>query len=304
MHAQQAAHVGVHRGFPQLLGVHLAQAFVALAAGGALGLGQQPFHRLAEIADFFLLLAFAFAAHHHRAVCQQTAERIGGIGQRRVIRTVGKVLGDDAAFGVAVVVAADAQQGLVGANVKLGVDFGRYARGVEFPQLGLQQRGAGLGLVEGVQIQMHAIGHGTQGFAVHEVGQPRNHRFGDLVLTRQLRQGLARQGLRLIAACAEAGIFERNAHQKRFQRLCVFKILLLFSVLHLVQRRLSDVDVPTFHQLGHLPIEERQEQGADVCAIHVGIGHDDDAVVAQFVDVEVVRAAFAAFRTGFADARA
>jgi hypothetical protein len=32
LHLQQAAHGRVHRGFPQLLGVHLAQALVALAA--------------------------------------------------------------------------------------------------------------------------------------------------------------------------------------------------------------------------------------------------------------------------------
>src|SRR5438128_550873 len=32
LHAQQAAHGGVHRGLPELLRVHLAQALVALAA--------------------------------------------------------------------------------------------------------------------------------------------------------------------------------------------------------------------------------------------------------------------------------
>ena len=31
-------------------------------------------------------------------------------------------------------------------------------------------------------------------------------------------------------------------------------------------------------------------------AVHVGVGHDDDAVVAQLGDVEVVAAALAAFR--------
>jgi len=42
LHAQQAAHVGVHGGFPQLLGVHFAQALVALAAGGAFGFADEP----------------------------------------------------------------------------------------------------------------------------------------------------------------------------------------------------------------------------------------------------------------------
>ena len=44
----------------------------------------------------------------------------------------------------------------------------------------------------------------------------------------------------------------------------------------------------TLNQLGHLAVEEGQEQRADVRAVHIGIGHDDDAVVAQLVDVEVV----------------
>jgi hypothetical protein len=44
--------------------------------------------------------------------------------------------------------------------------------------------------------------------------------------------------------------------------------------------------VPVRHQFGHLPIEERQQQRADVRAVDVGIGHDDDLVVAQFGEVE------------------
>ena len=34
-------------------------------------------------------------------------------------------------------------------------------------------------------------------------------------------------------------------------------------------------------QLRHLPVEERQQQRADVGAVDVGVGHDDDLVVAQ-----------------------
>ena len=45
--------------------------------------------------------------------------------------------------------------------------------------------------------------------------------------------------------------------------------------------------MPRFDQLRHLTIEERQQQRADVGAIDVGVGHDDDLVVAQLVDVEL-----------------
>jgi hypothetical protein len=56
----------------------------------------------------------------------------------------------------------------------------------------------------------------------------------------------------------------------------------------LVERRLRDVDVAALDQLRHLPVEERQQQRADVRAVDVGVGHDDDAVVAQLVEVELV----------------
>ena len=36
-------------------------------------------------------------------------------------------------------------------------------------------------------------------------------------------------------------------------------------------------------QFGHLAVEEGQQQGADVGAVDVGVGHDDDAVVTQLV---------------------
>jgi hypothetical protein len=89
---------------------------------------------------------------------------------------------------------------------------------------------------------------------------------------------------------------------------CVLEVLLFFSDLDLVQRRLGDVDVAALDQLGHLAVEEGQQQGADVGAVHVRVGHDDDAVVTQLVDVEVVGPALAFgcvfVGAGFADAGA
>jgi hypothetical protein len=48
--------------------------------------------------------------------------------------------------------------------------------------------------------------------------------------------------------------------------------------------------VAALDQLRHLPVEEGQQQRADVGAVDVGVGHDDDLVVAQLVDVELVAA--------------
>src|SRR2546426_2369235 len=46
-------------------------------------------------------------------------------------------------------------------------------------------------------------------------------------------------------------------------------------------------DVARVDELLHLPVEEREQQGADVGAVHVGVGHDDHFVIAGFVEREV-----------------
>ena len=46
-----------------------------------------------------------------------------------------------------------------------------------------------------------------------------------------------------------------------------------------IKRRLRKVEVPVAHDIGHFLEKERHEQRGDVCAVDVGIGHDDDAVV-------------------------
>ena len=61
----------------------------------------------------------------------------------------------------------------------------------------------------------------------------------------------------------------------------VVHVLLALLALDLIERRLGDVDVALLHELRHLPVEEGEQQGADVRAVHVGVGHDDDAAVAQ-----------------------
>ena len=64
-------------------------------------------------------------------------------------------------------------------------------------------------------------------------------------------------------------------------------VLLLLAPGDLVQRRLGGVDIAVLDQLGHEAVEEREQQYADVVAVHVGIGHAHDAVVAQLGGVEL-----------------
>src|SRR6476620_2947999 len=54
------------------------------------------------------------------------------------------------------------------------------------------------------------------------------------------------------------------------------------------QRRLREVDVAGLDERAHEAEEQRQQEGADVHAVDVGIGHQHDLVVAGLVDVEVL----------------
>ena len=83
----------------------------------------------------------------------------------------------------------------------------------------------------------------------------------------------------------QAGIFKSRLGHVLFHGLVVFDVLLLLALFHFVQRWLGDVDVATLDQLRQLTEEEGQQQGTDVRTVNVSIGHDDDVVIAQFVDV-------------------
>ena len=68
----------------------------------------------------------------------------------------------------------------------------------------------------------------------------------------------------------------------------VLDVLLELALLDAIQRRLRDVHVAALDQLLHVAEEEREQQRADVRAVHVGVGHQDDLAVAQLRDVEIV----------------
>ena len=85
--------------------------------------------------------------------------------------------------------------------------------------------------------------------------------------------------------------------------MAVFEVLLFFAGFDFVKGRLRDVNVAAFNQLGHLTVEQREQQCADVSAVDVRVGHDDDAVVTQFVRVEIIGPAFAIARTDLPDTR-
>ena len=74
----------------------------------------------------------------------------------------------------------------------------------------------------------------------------------------------------------------------RLQIVVVLDVALRPAALGAVQRRLGDEHVAVLDQLPHLAVEERQQQCADMRSVHVGVGHDHDAVIPQLREIEVL----------------
>ena len=100
-----------------------------------------------------------------------------------------------------------------------------------------------------------------------------------------------------VSACALAavaqgqqGVFQPLHQQVFVQRRLVLEVGLRRALLGPEQGWLRDVQVTALDQLRHLPVEERQQQRADVGAVDVSVGHDYDLVVAQLLGVEFLLA--------------
>ena len=60
------------------------------------------------------------------------------------------------------------------------------------------------------------------------------------------------------------------------------------AFFNLVQRRLSNINISALNQLRHLAIEKRQQQSTNMASVDIGIGHDDNFMIAAFVGIEIV----------------
>ena len=83
----------------------------------------------------------------------------------------------------------------------------------------------------------------------------------------------------------QANLFRAELDEYLIQPRVVIHILDPLLARDLVQRRLGNIDKAILHQRRHLPVKKRQQQRPDVRSVHVGIGHDDDFVVAELFDV-------------------
>ena len=94
--------------------------------------------------------------------------------------------------------------------------------------------------------------------------------------------------LRLAAPVGHVHVLDPLAGEKLLELRLLLDVALLRADLHAVERRYGDVDVPALDELLHLAVEEGEDERADVRAVDVGVGHDDDPVVAQLLEVELL----------------
>ena len=64
--------------------------------------------------------------------------------------------------------------------------------------------------------------------------------------------------------------------------------LLGLAAGELVKRRHSRIYIAVLNERAHVAEEEGQQQRADMAAVHIGIGHDDDLVIAELFDIELI----------------
>src|SRR5450631_527138 len=277
---KQAARLGIHRGFPELLRIHFAQALVALDRDGAAGLGEEPVQRFLEGAHG---CAF-FAAAHRRPGVYEPLQHVARGPDLRVIAAADEVGVETRRVRRSVPRANDHQPLQLRLSVVacLNADF-RIGNG------GLQcgralRRGARIG-----EIELHARQQCVQRRRIDQPRHAVNHRFRKQILARDVLERFGRE-CRPADAGDELGALHRDLEQMLLQVVIVFQIRFFLALLDLVQRRLRDVDVPALDQVGHLAVEKRQQQRSDVRAVDISVGHDDDAVIAQLVDVVLVLA--------------
>ena len=77
-------------------------------------------------------------------------------------------------------------------------------------------------------------------------------------------------------------MFEKEA----IEASLIFEVDVLLAATRAIQRGLRDVEVAPLDELRQMPVEEREQQRPDVTPVDVGVGHQDDLVVAKLLDVE------------------
>ena len=89
-----------------------------------------------------------------------------------------------------------------------------------------------------------------------------------------------------VADTGQDDVLGAEFKEDAIELVVVVHVLLALLALDFVERGLGDVNEAALDEALHLAIHEGEQEGADVGAVHVGVGHDDNLVVAGLVGVE------------------
>ena len=257
-----------------MLGVHLTQTFIALDGQVFLRGVHQDFQGVFKAVHIVLVLAFVklglFTDHAFKLG--------GGLADGLIVLTVQEFRVDIAHHHIAVQLTGDFdKEATLAACQTLQRHFFFVQQRHQF---GNRLIGAlGIGNIQHAGVQ-HRLQHRVINDAAFLLdGIFRQHKlFGQFIQLFTFQRA---------AVGNDAGFIQSQTEQPLVFLVFVFQITLVLTELGFVKRRLGDVDIAALNQFGHLAVEERQQQRADVRAIHVGIGHDDDAVVTQFIGIKL-----------------
>src|SRR6267378_3754026 len=271
---QERPRLRIHRRFPELLGIHLTEALVALEGGTGPRLVEDHAPELFEALHGGLGVVLVeddrralgrgrhlFPLLEQRGVVLRS-EELGAEGQRRAA-------GDHHRVRVAVVARANLDV--------VAVD----GRGRHLHRLA-DLRVSDAALVAAELLAQQLGEDGRRHAAPDELAEAAAifpHR------AQQRHQRFTVDG-RLGAGDLHLGRGHPRGQEEVLELAVVHQILLDLALLHLEQRRLRDEEIARLDDRVHVPEEEREEQRADVGTVHVGIRHQDDLVVARLLRVD------------------
>src|SRR4051794_17479892 len=270
----------VHRRLVELLGVHLAEALEARELDPLLGDAE---HGLAQRLEGQRLLAVVLLERHGEG------RRAGELDElpvhaheRAVLLGVEQRLADAVRPG-------EPGPGLDGAHddERLVLVLDRRLEGLALETLAAEQLARQVDRRDALVEQRGLLEEHDEVVAVRGAQRRRP----PLVLLEQAREALpAVLGeLELLALGVEhREALELVAEQHLLELGLVLEVAVVLALRELVERRLGDVDVAGLDQLVHLAEQQREDQRADVRAVHVGVRHEDHLVIAGLLEVELL----------------
>src|ERR1700691_2014856 len=275
-HFEQGAHFRVHGGVPQLLWIHFAEALEA--RDGEIFLGV--FQDVIEQAERIFLHDFVAIVGDGEGAAIEFGDGRGESAQTLIIRH-GREGPIDAAF------ATVFQDQLVQAVLFVEDEF-RFE--VE------------LGFFDGLHQLLQFLFVGEIGFLVEVAFGQQINKFRFAQAAAQFRGDLV-VFLNIQEKSGEVGAFERFAvlalygvlfggalHQLAGEFALVADVAVHLAALHAIERRLRDINISFFDQLAHVAEEKSEQQRANVAAVHVRVGHENNFVIAQLAGVEIILA--------------